>query len=158
MRIRNVVAPWLSSGRQTLLSILLAVIVVFSVIALLKINSSANQPPARELLTGSIPRSPAVRKPPGNDSMAAFLALDANRVPRFLRNDQHGPESPASPSGNPAAAMSTIRNIVQKIKARYADAASFGPIAVTIARSAGSGAHFQSLSDGPGNEGPLGGY
>jgi hypothetical protein len=31
----------------------------------------------------------------------------------------------------------------------------FCAIVVRIARSAGSGAHFQPLSDGPGNEGPL---
>ena len=53
-------------------------LLVFSIIALLKINSGAKQAPAEELLTGSIPRSPSVRKSP-NDPMAAFLALDSNQ-------------------------------------------------------------------------------
>ena len=80
LTMRNLVAAsWLSSSRQTLLSIVVAVVVVFSILALLKVNSSAKQAPAKELLTGSIPRSPAVRKSPSNDSMAAFLALDSTQ-------------------------------------------------------------------------------
>lgn len=75
--MRNLLAArWLDSGRQTLLSIVVAAILVFSIIALLKVNSGAKQAPAEELLTGSIPKSSAVRKSP-NDSMAAFLALDS---------------------------------------------------------------------------------
>jgi hypothetical protein len=62
-----------------LLSIVVAVILVFSIIALLKVNSGAKQAPAEELLTGSIPKSSAVRKSP-NDSMTAFLALDSNQA------------------------------------------------------------------------------
>jgi hypothetical protein len=78
--MRNpVAARWLSSSRHTLLSIVVAVIVVFSIFALLKVNSGAKQAPPKELLTGSIPRSPAVRKSPSNDSMAAFLALDSTQ-------------------------------------------------------------------------------
>jgi hypothetical protein len=77
--MRNLLAACgLSSGRQTLLSIVVAAILVFSIIALLKVNSGAKQTPAEELLTGSIPRSPSVRKSP-NDPMAAFLALDSNQ-------------------------------------------------------------------------------
>jgi hypothetical protein len=41
-----VAARWLSSGRQTLLSIVVAVILVFRPIALLKVNSGAKQAPA----------------------------------------------------------------------------------------------------------------
>jgi hypothetical protein len=78
--MRNLLAArWLGSGRQTLLSIVVAVILVFSIIALLKVNSGAKQAPAEELLTGSIPKSSAVRKSP-NDSMTAFLALDSNQA------------------------------------------------------------------------------
>ncbi len=77
--MRNLLAARrLSSGRQALLSIVVAVILVFSITALLKINSGAKQAPAEELLTGSIPRSPSARKS-HNNSMAAFLALDANQ-------------------------------------------------------------------------------
>jgi len=79
--MRNLVAArWPSSGGQILFTIVVAVILVFSVIALLKVNSGAKQAPAGELLTGSIPRSSAVRKSPSNDSMAAFLALDSNQA------------------------------------------------------------------------------
>jgi hypothetical protein len=77
--MRNLLAArWLSSGRQTLLSVVVAVTLVFSIVALLKVNSAAKQAPAEELLTGSIPRSATVRKSP-NDSMAVFLALDSNQ-------------------------------------------------------------------------------
>ena len=76
--MRNLVAaPWLCYGRQTLLGIVAAVILVFGVIALLKVNTGAKQAPAQELLTGSIARSPAVRKSPSEDSVAAFIALDS---------------------------------------------------------------------------------
>jgi hypothetical protein len=64
-----------SSGRSTVLSIVIAGILVFGVFALLKVNSGAKQAPTEELLTGSVSRSPAVRKSsPSNDSMAAFLS------------------------------------------------------------------------------------
>jgi hypothetical protein len=66
---------------KTLLSIVVAVILVFSAIALLlKVNSGAKQAPAKELFTGSIGRSPAIRKSPSNESMAAFLALDSSQA------------------------------------------------------------------------------
>jgi len=74
LTMRNLVAARRLSSGQTLLSIVFAVILVFGIFALLKVNSGAKQAPAKELLTGSIPRSPAVRKSPSNDSMAAFLA------------------------------------------------------------------------------------
>jgi hypothetical protein len=73
LTMRNLVAARRLSSGQTLLSIVFAVILVFGIFALLKVNSGAKQAPAKELL-GSIPRSPAVRKSPSNDSMAAFLA------------------------------------------------------------------------------------
>jgi hypothetical protein len=63
-----------SSGRSTVFSIVIAGILVFGAFALLKVNSGAKQAPTEELRTGSIARSPAVRKSPSNDSMAAFLS------------------------------------------------------------------------------------
>jgi hypothetical protein len=63
-----------SSGRSTVFSIVIAGILVFGAFALLKVNSGAKQAPTEELLTGSIARSPAVRKSPSNGSMAAFLS------------------------------------------------------------------------------------
>jgi hypothetical protein len=73
--MRNLFAlPWLTPSRRPLLSIVAAVILVFSIFALLKISSGGKQEPDKELLTGSIQKSPAVRKAPSNDPMASFLA------------------------------------------------------------------------------------
>jgi hypothetical protein len=73
--MRNMVsARRVSSGHSTVFSIVIAGILVFGAFALLKVNSGAKQAPTEELLTGSIARSPAVRKSPSNDSMAAFLS------------------------------------------------------------------------------------
>jgi hypothetical protein len=65
--------PWLTRCRRTLLSFAVAVILVFSIFALMKTSGGEKQAPAQELLTGSIQRSPTVRKSPSNDPMAAFL-------------------------------------------------------------------------------------
>src|SRR5258708_39476121 len=78
--MRNLFAvPWLTPCRRTLLSIVAAVILVFSIFALLKISSGGKQEPAKELLTGSIQKSAAVRKPPSDDQTASFLAPAASR-------------------------------------------------------------------------------
>jgi hypothetical protein len=66
--------PWLTPSLKTLFSIVAVVILVFSIFALLKISSGGKQEPAKELLTGSIQKSPAVRKPPLDDPTASFLA------------------------------------------------------------------------------------
>jgi len=63
--------PWLTS-RRTLRGIGVVAILVFGLCALLITNG--RQAPAKELITGSIPRAAAVRKPPPNDPMAAFLS------------------------------------------------------------------------------------
>jgi hypothetical protein len=49
-------------------------ILVFSIFALLKISSGGKQEATKELLIGSIQKSPAIRKPPTDDPMASFLA------------------------------------------------------------------------------------
>jgi hypothetical protein len=73
--MRNLFAvPWLSASRRTLFSVLVALILVFSIFGLLKNSSGGKPAPAEELLTGSIQRAPAVRKSPSSDPMAAFLA------------------------------------------------------------------------------------
>ena len=57
--MRNLFAvPWLALGRRTLLSIVAAVILVFGIFALLKIDSGGKHTPPKELITGSIPKSP----------------------------------------------------------------------------------------------------
>src|SRR5258708_39842472 len=73
--MRNLFAvPWLTPCRRTLLSIVAAVILAFSIFALLKISSGGKQDPAKELLRGSIQKSAAVRKPPSDDPTTSFLA------------------------------------------------------------------------------------
>jgi hypothetical protein len=54
-----IVVPWLTP----VLSIVAVAILVFSIFALLKISSGGKREPGQELLTGSIQKSPAVRKP-----------------------------------------------------------------------------------------------
>jgi hypothetical protein len=65
--------PWLAPSRRTLFGFAALVILVFSLFALLKVNTSGKQPPAKELVTGSIQRAQAVRESPSKDPMAAFL-------------------------------------------------------------------------------------
>jgi hypothetical protein len=61
--------------RQTpVLSFVAVAILVFSTFALLKISSGGKQEPGQELLTSSIQKSPAVRKPPSIDPAASFVA------------------------------------------------------------------------------------
>jgi hypothetical protein len=63
------------------------VILVFSIFALLKINSGAKQAPAEELITGSIQRSPASGKTPSSDPMTSFLDPAASQpTPRLVQS------------------------------------------------------------------------
>jgi hypothetical protein len=72
--MRNLFAvPWLSPSRGTLLSVVVVLILVFSVFGLLKTSSGGKHVPGEELLTGSIQKSQAFRKSPSTDPMAAFL-------------------------------------------------------------------------------------
>src|SRR5262249_27983448 len=69
--------PWLSSGGRITLSILCVATLVCGVFGLLKISTGERQAPNKELTTGSIQQSPAVRKPESRDPMAAFLVAPA---------------------------------------------------------------------------------
>jgi hypothetical protein len=66
--------PWLTPSRRTLLGIGVVAILVFGLCALLKVSNDGRQAPAKELITGSIPKAAPVRKPPPHDPMAAFLS------------------------------------------------------------------------------------
>jgi hypothetical protein len=69
------VLPWLTASHRTVLSIAAVAMLVFSIFALVKISSGANQEPAKELLTGSIQKLPAaVRKSPSEGQTASFVA------------------------------------------------------------------------------------
>ena len=62
--MRNLFAvPWLTLGRRTLLSMGLAVLVVVSIFALLKIGSGGKHAPEKELLTGSNQKVPVRTSP-----------------------------------------------------------------------------------------------
>jgi hypothetical protein len=65
--------PWLSSsGRRLLINLVTALLLVFGVFALLKI-SGVGKHASPELVTGSIQRSPAVRRWASDGPMAALL-------------------------------------------------------------------------------------
>jgi hypothetical protein len=67
--------PWLSSsGRRLLVSLVTAVLLIIGVFALLKIGGGGKLA-SPELVTGSIQRSPAVRKSASADPMSAFLVM-----------------------------------------------------------------------------------
>jgi hypothetical protein len=66
--------PWLTPSRRTLHGIAVVTILVFGFFAILKSTSGGREAPAKELVTGSIPRAASVPKPPPNDPMAAFLS------------------------------------------------------------------------------------
>src|SRR5262245_16787509 len=67
------VVPWLTPSRRTLNGIAVVAILVFGFFVILKSTSGGREAPAKELVTGSIPRAASVPKPPPNDPMAAFL-------------------------------------------------------------------------------------
>ena len=70
LSMRNIFSlPWLTP----VLSVVVVVILVFSSFALLKISNSNKQEP-QELLTGSIPKSLALRKQPLEEPTASFVA------------------------------------------------------------------------------------
>src|SRR5215831_12590857 len=66
--------PWLTPSRRTLRGIAVVAILGFGFFAILKSTSGGREAPAKELVTGSIPRAASVPKPPPNDPMAAFLS------------------------------------------------------------------------------------
>ena len=67
--------PWLSSsGRSLLISLVTALLLVCGVFALLKVSGGGKHA-SPELVTGSIQRSPAVRRSASEDPMAAFLVM-----------------------------------------------------------------------------------
>ena len=81
------VVPWLTPSRPTLLGMAVVAILVFGLSAILKATSSGRQAPAKELITGSIPRAAAVRKSLPNDPMVAFLGPGSTQLtPQAMQN------------------------------------------------------------------------
>src|SRR5262245_35202664 len=81
--------PWLNSGGRIALSILCVATLVCGVFGLLKISIGEKQAPNKELTTGSIQRSPAVRKPESRDPMAAFLIAPTVAQSTQRVNEKH---------------------------------------------------------------------
>src|SRR5262249_8303509 len=75
------VVPWLTPSRPTLLGMAVVAILVLGLSAILKATSSGRQTPAKELITGSIPRPAVFRKPQPNDQMLAFLGPAPTQLP-----------------------------------------------------------------------------
>lgn len=73
--MRNLfLVPWMSPRCRTLLSFLIAAILVFSIVGGLKTRGPGKDAPTEELLTGSIEKSRTVPKASSDDRIAAFLA------------------------------------------------------------------------------------
>jgi len=92
--------PWLPPIRRTLLGIGVTVILMFGLFALLKVTNGERQAPTKELITGSIPGAAAVRKPPPNDPMTAFLSPASTQLTTQLMQNT-GVERRAVPLPRP---------------------------------------------------------
>jgi hypothetical protein len=87
--MRNLFAvPWLTLRFRTLLSFAVAMILVLSVFALLKIGNRGKQTSAEELITGSVQKSSAVGRSQSNDPVASFLApVSSQPPPRLVQSN-----------------------------------------------------------------------
>jgi hypothetical protein len=80
------VLPWLTPSRRTLHGIAVVAILVFGFFAILKSTSGGREAPAKELVTGSIPRAASVPKPPPHDPMAAFLSPASTQLTTLVQS------------------------------------------------------------------------
>jgi hypothetical protein len=80
------VVPWLTPSRRTLHGIAVVAILVFGFFAILKSTSGGREAPAKELVTGSIPRAASVPKPPPTDPMAAFLSPASTQLTTLVQS------------------------------------------------------------------------
>ena len=80
------VLPWLTPSRRTLHGIAVVAILVFGFFAILKSTSGGREAPAKDLVTGSIPRAASVPKPPPNDPRAAFLSPASTQLTTLVQS------------------------------------------------------------------------
>jgi hypothetical protein len=80
------VVPWLIPSRRTVHGIAVVAILVFGFFAILKSTSGGREAPAKELVTGSIPRAASVPKPPPTDPMAAFLSPASTQLTTLVQS------------------------------------------------------------------------
>ena len=78
--------PWLTPSRRTLRGIAVVAILGFGLFAILKSTSGGREAPAKELVTGSIPRAASVPKPPPTDPMAAFLSPASTQLTTLVQS------------------------------------------------------------------------
>ena len=78
--------PWLTPSRRTLRGIAVVAILGFGFFAILKSTSGGREAPAKELVTGSIPRAASVPKPPPTDPMAAFLSPASTQLTTLVQS------------------------------------------------------------------------
>ena len=79
---------WLTPSRRTVSGIAVVAILAFGFFAILKSTSGGRETPAKELVTGSIPRAAAASVPklPPNDPMAAFLSPASTQLTTLLQS------------------------------------------------------------------------
>src|SRR5262249_58613875 len=80
--------PWLTPSRRTLHGIAVVAILGFGFFAILKSTSGGREAPAKELVTGSIPRAVSVPKPRPTDPMGRFPQSSLN--PTYHARTKHG--------------------------------------------------------------------
>ena len=79
--------PWLSAPCRTLLTFVMALVLVLSALTVLKISSRAKQKtPVDELTTGSIQRSSAIGSSEAKNRMASYLDAGMSQ-PRKLQSN-----------------------------------------------------------------------
>src|SRR5215471_14524034 len=77
---------WLTPSRRTLLGMTVLAILVFGFFAILKSTSGGREAPAKELVTGSIPKAASVPKPPPHDPLAAFLSPASTQLTTLVQS------------------------------------------------------------------------
>ena len=78
--------PWLAPSRRILRGIAVVAILGFGFFTILKSTSGGREAPAKELVTGSIPRAASVPKPPPTDPMAAFLSPASTQLTTLVQS------------------------------------------------------------------------
>src|SRR5262249_45736471 len=93
--------PWLTPSRRTLPGIAVVAILGFGFFAILKSTSGGREAPAKDLVTGSIPRAASVPKPPPNDPRAAFLSPASTQLTTLVQSTAPDPPPPPLPPPPP---------------------------------------------------------
>jgi hypothetical protein len=83
------VVPWLSPPCRILITFVIALVLVFSALAVLKISSRRKQPPVVQLITGSIQKSSTVGRSETKARVVSSLDPDVSQPsPRQLQTNR----------------------------------------------------------------------